>query len=134
MLNQWRVYKYCFFFFKRVIHLFEKDCCDHTKKIFFEFFFKMIALREKCLYSELFWSAFSRIWTEYGEIRSISPYSVRMRENRDQNHTEYGHFSCSGSFRSFLDKIIFSLCLRQIFAIHHAEILNLLKKKKKHGH
>ena len=24
---------------------------------------------------------FSRIWTEYGEIRSISPYSVRMREN-----------------------------------------------------
>ena len=25
--------------------------------------------------------AFSRIWTEYGEIRSISPYSVRMRQN-----------------------------------------------------
>ena len=24
---------------------------------------------------------FSRIWTEYGEIRSISPYSVQMREN-----------------------------------------------------
>ena len=24
---------------------------------------------------------FSRIWSEYGEIRSISPYSVRMREN-----------------------------------------------------
>ena len=88
----------------------------------------MIALCEKCLYSELFWSGFSRIWTEYGEIRSISPYSVRMRENRDQNHSEYGHFSCSGSFRSFLDKIVFSLCLRQIFAIHHPEILNLLKK------
>ena len=29
------------------------------------------ALREKCLYSELFWSVFSRIRTEYGEIRSI---------------------------------------------------------------
>ena len=29
-------------------------------------------LREKCLFSELFWSVFSRIWTEYGEIRSIS--------------------------------------------------------------
>ena len=26
------------------------------------------ALREKCLYSELFWSVFSRIRTEYGEI------------------------------------------------------------------
>ena len=31
-----------------------------------------------------FWPVFSRIWTEYGEIRSISPYSVRMRENMDQ--------------------------------------------------
>ena len=27
---------------------------------------------------------FSRIRTEYGEIRSISPYSVQMRENTDQ--------------------------------------------------
>ena len=31
-----------------------------------------------------FWSIFSRIWTEYGEILPISPYSVRMRENTDQ--------------------------------------------------
>ena len=31
-----------------------------------------------------FWSLFSRIRIEYEEIRSISPYSVRMRENRDQ--------------------------------------------------
>ena len=31
-----------------------------------------------------FWSAFSRIRTEYGGIRSISPYSVWMRENTDQ--------------------------------------------------
>ena len=37
-------------------------------------------LREKRSYSELFWSVFSRIRTEYGEIRSISPYSVRMKE------------------------------------------------------
>ena len=27
------------------------------------------SLREKCPYSELFWSVFSRIRTEYGEIR-----------------------------------------------------------------
>ena len=51
-----------------------------------------ITLREKCPYSELFWSAFSHIWTEYGEILRISPYSARMRENTDQNHSEYGHF------------------------------------------
>ena len=50
-------------------------------------------LRKKCPSSELFWSAFFRIQTEYGEIRSISPYSVRMRENGDQNDSEYGHFS-----------------------------------------
>ena len=43
---------------------------------------------------------FSRIWTEYGEIQSISPYrispySVRMREDTDQKHSEYEHFSRS---------------------------------------
>ena len=37
----------------------------------------------------------SRIWTEYAEIQNISPYSVRMRENTDQNNSEYGHFSRS---------------------------------------
>ena len=31
-----------------------------------------------------FWSVFSCIWTEYREIRSIFPYSVRMWENMDQ--------------------------------------------------
>ena len=53
---------------------------------------EQIALREKCPYLELFWSAFSDIRTEYGEIRIISPYSVQMRENTDQNKSEYGHF------------------------------------------
>ena len=50
------------------------------------------SLREKCPYSELFWSTFSRIWTEYGEIRNTSRYSVRMRENADENNSEYDHF------------------------------------------
>ena len=44
---------------------------------------------------EVFWSVFSRIRTEYGEIRSISSYSVRMRENTDQINSEYGNFSRS---------------------------------------
>ena len=38
-------------------------------------------LRKKCPYSDLFCSAFPSIRNEYGEIRSISPYSVWMREN-----------------------------------------------------
>ena len=53
------------------------------------------ALCEKCPYSVFFWSVFSRIRTKYGEIQSISPYSVRLRENTDQKNSEYGHFSCS---------------------------------------
>ena len=49
-------------------------------------------LHKKCSYLELFWSVFSRIRTEYGEILSMYLYSVRMRENTDQNKSKYGHF------------------------------------------
>ena len=51
--------------------------------------YKTNSLRKKCPDSELFWSVFSRIRTEYGKIRSTSPYSVRMRENADQSNSEY---------------------------------------------
>ena len=54
-----------------------------------------LTLREKCLYSEFFWSVFSRIWTEYGEMQSISPYSVQMWKNTDQKNSEFGHFAPS---------------------------------------
>ena len=50
-------------------------------------------LRKKCPYSELIWSLFPRIRNEYGEILRTSPYSVQMRENTDQNNSEYKHFS-----------------------------------------
>ena len=53
------------------------------------------SLREKCSYSELFWSAFSFIRTEYGEIR--------MRENAHQNNSELGNFLRSGCY--FDDKM-----------------------------
>ena len=41
-----------------------------------------LTLREKCPCWELFWSAFSRVGTEYGEI-------LQIRENADQNNFEY---------------------------------------------
>ena len=63
-----------------------------AKKIFVMINLAILSLREKCLYSKLFLSAFSCIRTEYGVIRSISPYLVRMRENADQNNSENGHF------------------------------------------
>ena len=49
------------------------------------------SLREKCPYLELFWSAFPSIRAEYGEMLRISPYPIRMRENAEKNHSEYGH-------------------------------------------
>ena len=58
-------------------------------------------LCEKCPFPEFLWSVFSRIRTEYGEIRSISPYSVRMRENADQKISEYRHFSRSDGVTPF---------------------------------
>ena len=66
------------------------------------------ALRKKCQYSELFWSVFSLIPTECGEIRSISSYSVWMRENADQNNSGCGHFTqkrvlaCNASLTDWL--------------------------------
>ena len=66
---------------------------------------------KKCSYSEFFWSAFSRIRTEYGEIWSISPYSVRMRENKDQKNYEHRHFSRS-------KKIIFFLSFLESQSLH----------------
>ena len=49
-------------------------------------------MRGKSPYSEFFWSVFSRIRTEYGEILRIFPYSVWIRENTDQKNFDYGHF------------------------------------------
>ena len=51
--------------------------------------FRCFSLRGKRPYSELFWSELDWIRRE---IRHISPYSFRVRENVDQNNSEYGHF------------------------------------------
>ena len=49
-------------------------------------------LRKKCPYSKLFWSAFSCIRTECGEIRNIPLYSVLMWGNTDQNNSKTDTF------------------------------------------
>ena len=49
-------------------------------------------LREKCPYSEFFWSVFSAFGIN---TERYHPYSVRMRENTDQKNSDYGHFSRS---------------------------------------
>ena len=46
-------------------------------------------------YGVFFWSVFSHIWTEYGDLRRKSPYSAQIRENTDQKNSVFGHFSSS---------------------------------------
>ena len=64
-------------------------------KIIIQYLFDRRSLGKKCPYSELFWSVFSCIWTEYLRLR-ISPYSVQMQENTDQNNSAYGQILRSG--------------------------------------
>ena len=64
---------------------------------------------KKCPYLELFWPALSHIQKEYEEIRNISPYSVRMRENADQNNFEYEQFSRSGMYIRRLYDVLYIL-------------------------
>ena len=82
-----------------------------------------ISLRRKCPYSELFWSTFSLIRTEYGEKRSNSPYSVQMRENTDQNNSEYGHIP-----RSVCVKCLGNTSCRSIFKIESNNLVFLTWK------
>ena len=75
------------------------------------------ALRKKYPYLELFWSVFSRIQTEYGEIGSIfpSPYSVSMWENTDQNNSEYGHILRSAALPVIIRKSMIFLWFQMAF-------------------
>ena len=54
-----------------------------------------LTLCEKCPYLEFFWTIFSRVLTEYGEILRIPPHSFRMRKKTDQRNFKYRHFSRS---------------------------------------
>ena len=54
----------------RGVFIVQKRIYGPVKHLWWSFLTK-IALREKYLYSELFWSAFSRSRPEYGEIRSF---------------------------------------------------------------
>ena len=54
------------------------------------------------------WTVLSRIWTEYGDLRSKYPYSVQMRENTDQKKLriwvlfmQWWSFQYSAKNRSF---------------------------------
>ena len=57
--------------------------------------FLQITLRKKGRYSDLFWSLFSHIWTEYRNLQSNFTYSVQMQDKTKRKNSKYGHFSRS---------------------------------------
>ena len=65
----------------------------HLRTLSFKFSFSIYSLFKLNLFSycvksvqirSYFWSIFSCIRTEYGDLRNKSPYSVRMQQNMDQ--------------------------------------------------
>ena len=72
-------------------------------------------LRKKYPYSEFFWSVFSRIWTEYGEILSISLYSVRMGKmhTRKCPNTDSVMFSAVQCHQSNEQPYLVAVCYRE---------------------
>ena len=57
-----------------------------------------LPLRKKCPYSELFWSAFFPHFLAF-RLNTLSVFSP-MRENADQNNSEYGTFYAVISWRT----------------------------------
>ena len=66
-----------------------KYLCNFRKDFNIQECVVFMTLREKCPFSEFLWSIIFRIRTEYGEIRSMFPYSVRMPESKDKNNSKY---------------------------------------------
>ena len=66
------------------------------------------ALREKCSNTEFFWSVFSRIRTEYGDLLRKSLYCVNLRiqseygKMRTRKNLVFGHFSNSAGKLDFV--------------------------------
>ena len=50
-----------------------------------------VTLRKKRPYSELFWSAFPRLFPAFG-LNTESPNTRKCGKNADQNNSKYGHF------------------------------------------
>ena len=58
--------------------------------------FKRVHYVKSAQIQNFFWSVFSCIRTEHGYLRSKSPYSVRIQENKVQKNSVFGLFSRSG--------------------------------------
>ena len=83
-----------------------------------------------------FWSVFFRIRTEYREIRSISPYSVQMRENTVQKKRRIWTLftQCRAlSQRSIKDLLILSLYFTSSVSFVVFHIISLQRTLNSHA-
>ena len=69
----------------------------------------------------------NRIFPHSDWIQSISPYSVQMRENADQNNSEYGHFFLSVHNRKW-NKNCKKLFQCAVFLFHIFPYLFIVRK------
>ena len=95
-----------------VYFIVDNETCSST--IVFAYYFHMLYqsysfLEQHCVKSvqirSFFWYIISRIRTEYGEIRSISPYLARMRENTDQKKLRIWTFFAQCNFSFFYSDV-----------------------------
>ena len=85
----------------------------HEESFMLKRFYPLPTLCVNCPYSELFWSAFSRIRTECGEIRS----------NADKNNFEYGHFWRSAIFVKMLHHRCLTGFWIRFWCIYHQQYI-----------
>ena len=70
-------------------------------------------MREKCSYSEFFWSVFYHNRTENEDLQNKFLYLVQMWENMDQINSEYGRFLRSAGYT--VSKFPFTDLIRCMF-------------------
>ena len=75
-------------------------------------------LRKTCPNTEFFWSVFSCIQTEYGDLTRKSPYSVQIQENMDQKKLSIGHFSRSDTTQRIMGECVRAIKHRIILSFH----------------
>ena len=55
------------------------------------------ALRKNVWIQSFFWSVFSRILIEYGDLQRKSLYSVKISDDKEKKDSRFGHFPSSDS-------------------------------------
>ena len=79
---------------------------------------------EICPNTEFFWSVFSRIWTEYGDLLRKSPYSVQIWKIRTRKKPVFGQFSHTDVFKNSVnDKILYYIIIANLTDI----LLNIFR-------